>query len=209
MVILFGLVPRTIPFSLFSFDWYRVQACSFFFVDPFRSHPIQTTMCCICFSRCWTWSRASSNPLSYHTTTHSVHFTLSSTMADVAGATVVRTRHLSFQLHFSWNDSSSQFQSIVITTFSFLSLSLSLSFIFCSFGSLQSPSIGETNDAQKNVFDLGAFVGDLTLEDDPSRSSSLSTKFISSSCTFEHATFWIKIILLVVDFAAMIYRWKD
>lgn len=122
MVILFGLVPRTIPFSLFSFDWYRVQACSFFFVDPFRSHPIQTTMCCICFSRCWTWSRASSNPLSYHTTTHSVHFTLSSTMADVAGATVVRTRHLSFQLHFSWNDSSSQFQSIVITTFSFLSL---------------------------------------------------------------------------------------
>lgn len=115
MVILFGLVPRTIPFSLFSFDWYRVQACSFFFVDPFRSHPIQTTMCCICFSRCWTRSRASSN----HTTTHSVHLTLSSTMADVAGATVVRTRHLSFQLHFSWNDSSSQSQSIIITIFHF------------------------------------------------------------------------------------------
>ncbi|KAG5056225.1 hypothetical protein JHK85_008735 [Glycine max] len=35
-------------------------------------------------------------------------------------------------------------------------------------GATVSPSIGETNDAQKNVFDLGAFVGDLTLEDDPS-----------------------------------------
>ncbi|KAK7397366.1 hypothetical protein VNO78_18535 [Psophocarpus tetragonolobus] len=35
-------------------------------------------------------------------------------------------------------------------------------------GASVSPSIGETNDAQKNVFDLGAFVGDLTLEEDPS-----------------------------------------
>lgn len=27
----------------------------------------------------------------------------------------------------------------------------------------------ETNDVQKNVFDLGAFVGDLTIEEDASR----------------------------------------
>lgn len=27
------------PFSLFCFDWYWVQLCSFFLVDPFRSHP--------------------------------------------------------------------------------------------------------------------------------------------------------------------------
>ncbi|XP_061366393.1 vacuolar protein sorting-associated protein 52 A-like [Gastrolobium bilobum] len=35
-------------------------------------------------------------------------------------------------------------------------------------GTTVSPSIGETNDAQKNVFDLGAFVEHLTLEEDPS-----------------------------------------
>lgn len=60
------------------------------------------------------------------------------------------------------------------------------------------------------MFDLGAFVGDLTLEDDPSRSSSLSTKFISSSFTFEHATLESRLVLYVsVNFAAMIYHWKD
>lgn len=61
-------------------------------------------------------------------------------------------------------------------------------FILCWFRSLQSPSIGETSDAQKNVFDLGAFVGDLTLEEDPSRFSSLSTTFSFSSCTLELET---------------------
>ncbi|KAI4350120.1 hypothetical protein L6164_010634 [Bauhinia variegata] len=33
-------------------------------------------------------------------------------------------------------------------------------------GQIVSPSFVETNDAQKNVFDLGAFVGDLTVEED-------------------------------------------
>jgi hypothetical protein len=34
---------------------------------------------------------------------------------------------------------------------------------------VQGRAYGETNDAQKNVFDLGAFVGDLTVEEDASR----------------------------------------
>lgn len=34
---------------------------------------------------------------------------------------------------------------------------------------VQGRSYGETNDAQKNVFDLGAFVGDLTVEEDAGR----------------------------------------
>ena len=33
---------------------------------------------------------------------------------------------------------------------------------------MQGGSFGDANDAQKNVFDLGAFVGDLTFEEDTS-----------------------------------------
>jgi hypothetical protein len=34
---------------------------------------------------------------------------------------------------------------------------------------VQGQSYGETNDAQKYVLDLGAFIGDLTVEEDASR----------------------------------------
>jgi hypothetical protein len=34
---------------------------------------------------------------------------------------------------------------------------------------VQGRSYGETNDAQKNVLDLGVFIGDLTVEEDASR----------------------------------------
>ena len=44
-----------------------------------------------------------------------------------------------------------------------------LSHITCVYLCAQGESYGETNDGQKSVLDLGAFVGDLSVEDDVSR----------------------------------------
>lgn len=138
-------------------------------VDPFRSHSIQASMCLhfILTMHCWTSTCASSNPVIV--LPYTSHFRQQWRMLPESQwcepffsiALLLKPFHFSVSLNYCFR-------------FPFL-------LIIYWFRSLQSPSIGETSDAQKNVFDLGAFVGDLTLEEDPSRFSSLSTTFSFSS----------------------------
>lgn len=51
----------------------------------------------------------------------------------------------------------------------------------------QGHSYDENNDAQKTVFDLGAFVGDLTVDEDASRYVCLSSLYMIKS----HLQVWL------------------
>lgn len=79
-------------------------------------------------------------------------------MADIAESTVVL-------MHISITNESP----ISTCLFSF-----NFDLLVYNFTGMQSPSVSESNDAQKNGFDLGAFVGDLTVEEDLSRYNAMA-----------------------------------